>query len=181
MSRIAALDPQSTTGKTREILGAVEKMLGVTPNLFRVAAQSPSTLEGLVGLNGATAHGTLRAATREAIALTVAETNGCDYCLSAHSALGKGAGLSEEAIGQARDAASSDPKVSAILKFARSVVTLHGRVSDQELASARSAGVTDAEILETVANVVLNIFTNYVNLVSETEIDFPVVRGRAAR
>jgi uncharacterized peroxidase-related enzyme len=180
MSRIAALDPSTTHGKTHEILAAVHQMLGATPNLFRVAAQSPATLEGLVGLNGAVAHGSLRAATREAIALSVAETNGCDYCLSAHSALGRGAGLSDDAIERARDAVSADPKVTAILRFARAVVTQHGRVSDADLAAVRSAGVSDAEVLEIVANVVLNVFTNYLNLVADTEIDFPAVR-KAAR
>jgi uncharacterized peroxidase-related enzyme len=178
MSRIAAVDPAQTQGKTHEILGAVNKMLGVTPNLFRVAAQSPSALEGLVGLNGATAKGTLRAGVREAIALAVAEANGCDYCLSAHSVLGKGAGLSDADIERARDAASSDPKTASILRFARAVVAERGRVSEDELATLRSAGVTDGETLEIVANVVLNIFTNYINLVAQTEIDFPVVRSK---
>lgn len=179
MSRIAALEPSTTQGKTHELLTAVGKMLGVTPNLFRVAAQSPSTLDGLVALSGAAARGSLRASTREAIALTVAETNGCDYCLSAHSLLGKGAGLSDDALDQARDATSADPKVGAILRFARAVVTQRGRVSDADLVTVRQAGVTDAEILETVTNVVLNIFTNYINLVADTEIDFPLVRTAA--
>src|SRR5687768_7540177 len=97
-SRIAAVNPAETQGKTRELLGAVEKMLGATPNLFRVAAQAPSVLESMVGLFGATSKGTLDARTREAIALAVAEANGCDYCLSAHTVLGKGAGLSEAEI-----------------------------------------------------------------------------------
>ena len=178
MSRIAAVDPAQTNGKTREILGAVNTMLGVTPNLFRVAAQAPSVLEGLVGLSGATAKGTLGPKTREAIALTVAEANGCDYCLSAHSVLGKGAGLDEQAIDRARDASASDPKTAAILRFARAVVAERGRVPESELASLRSAGVNDAEALEIVANVVLNVFTNYINLVAGTEIDFPVVRAK---
>lgn len=179
MSRIAALDPARTQGKTREILGAVDKMLGVTPNLFRVAAQAPSVLEGLVGLSGATSKGALGGGVREAIALAVAEANGCDYCLSAHSVLGKGAGLTEADIDRARDAASTDPKTGAILRFARAVVAERGRVSESELSTLRGAGVTDGEALEIVANVVLNIFTNYINLVADTEIDFPVVRTKA--
>ena len=180
MSRIAAIDPAQTQGKTREILGAVHKMLGVTPNLFRTVAQSPAALEGLVSLSGATAKGTLGAGVREAIALTVAEANGCDYCLSAHSVLGKGAGLGDGDIDRARDAAASDPRTAAILRFARAVVAERGRIGDGELATLHRAGVSDGEALEVVANVVLNIFTNYVNLVADTEIDFPVVRAKLA-
>ena len=102
MARFTALDPTQTSGKIREILGQIEKLLGVTPNLFRVAAQSPSCLEGLFALTGATSKGTLSAQTREAIALTVAESNGCDYCLSAHAVLGKGAGCLTRFIPQFR-------------------------------------------------------------------------------
>lgn len=180
MSRIAALDPSSAQGKTRENLAGVNKMLGATPNLFRVAANAPSVLEGLVAMFGATSQGALKGAVREAIALTVAEANGCDYCLAAHTVLGKGAGLSEESIDRARDASSSDAKTQAILRFARSVVLARGAVSEDDHAQLRAAGVTDAETLEIVQVVVLNIFTNYINLVAQTDIDFPQVR-RAKR
>lgn len=178
MSRIAAVDPAQTQGKTHEILGAVNKMLGVTPNLFRVAAQGPAALEGLVGLIGATSKGALSARMREAIALTVAEANGCDYCLSAHTVLGKGAGLSDGDIERARDASAVDAKTAAILRFARAMVASRGRVGDSELAALARAGVTDGETVEIVANVALNVFTNYLNLVADTEIDFPVVRAK---
>ncbi len=178
MSRIAALDPATAQGKTRDTLAAVDKMLGATPNLFRVAAQAPSVLEGLVGLTVATAHGTLRPGVRGAIALTVAEANGCDYCLSAHTLLGQRAGLSPEAMEQARDGSSTDAKTAAILRFARSVVEKRGRVGDTALPALAEAGVSHAEALEVIANVVVNIFTNYINLVAQTDIDFPVVTAR---
>ncbi len=181
MSRIAAKDPAQTEGKTKDTLAAVHKMLGLTPNLFRVAANAPSVLEALVGLNGSVAHGTLKAQVRESIALAVAETNGCDYCLSAHSALGAGAGLSDADISEARAAGSSTPKTAAILRFARTLVLERGRVGEGGLAALRQAGVSDAEVLEVVANVILNVFTNYINLVADTDIDFPVVRARSAR
>jgi uncharacterized peroxidase-related enzyme len=177
MSRIAAIDPNQAQGKTAELLGAVKKMLGATPNLFRTAAQAPSALESLVALFGATAHGTLGPRIRESIALAVAELNGCDYCLSAHSALGKGAGLSREDMERARAASSHDKKTDAILQLARVVVLSRGRVSDELLDSVRRVGVSDVEIVETITNVVLNIFTNYLNIVADTDIDFPVVRA----
>jgi uncharacterized peroxidase-related enzyme len=178
MSRIAALEPVTTTGKTAETLAAVGKMLGVTPNLFRVAANSQVVLEGLVGLNGTLARGALGGKVREAIALTVAQANGCDYCLSAHTALGKGAGLQPADIDRARDATSSDPKTNALLGFARRIVMERGQASDAALAGVRQAGATDGEILEVIGLVVLNIFTNYINIVADTDIDFPVVRSK---
>jgi uncharacterized peroxidase-related enzyme len=181
MSRIAAIDPAQTEGKTRDTLAAVNKMLGITPNLFRVAAQAPALLEGLVGLNGAMMRGSLKPGVRESIALAVAETNGCDYCLSAHCVLGKGAGLSEGDIGQARSANAADAKTAAMLRFAKTVVLEHGRVGDAGLAGLRQAGVTDSEALEVIGNVVLNILTNYINIVADTDIDFPVVRAASVR
>ena len=181
MSRIAAIDPSQAQGKTRQTLDAVNKMLGATPNLFRVAAQAPSVLEGLVGLIGTAAQGSLKGSVREAIALAVAEANGCDYCLSAHTVLGKGAGLSEAELSQARDASSPDAKTAAMLRFARAAVLERGRVGAAGLAALKQAGVSDAEALEVIANVVVNIFTNYINLVADTEIDFPVVRASTAR
>lgn len=102
MSRIPAIDPARADAKAQPLLDAVNKSLGVTPNLFRVAANSAAALEGLLDLNGALAKGRLDARTRETIALAVAEANGCDYCLSAHSVLGAGAGLSEADIAAAR-------------------------------------------------------------------------------
>lgn len=181
MSRITAIDPAQTEGKTRDILDAVNKQLGVTPNLFRVAARAPAALDGLVGLQAAVARGKLRNPVRAAMALTVAEANGCNYCLSAHTVLGKGAGLSEAEMIQARHAASSEPRTDALLKFARAVVTERGRVGEAALADVRRAGVSDGELLETIANVVVNIFTNYINIIADTEIDFPLVRAGDSR
>jgi uncharacterized peroxidase-related enzyme len=179
MSTIAAIDPTRTEGKTRENLDAVQKTLGATPNVFRVAAQSPVALEALVHLVTTTGHGTLRARDREAIALAVSEANGCDYCLSAHTALAKGAGLSEAAIDDARSARASEPRLAAILRFAREVARRRGRVDAEALPAVRAAGVSDSEVLEIVANVILHVFTNSINLVAQTDIDFPVVRAHA--
>lgn len=178
MPRIAALDPSQTTGKTHDLLDGVQKMLGATPNLFRTAAQSPAVLEAMVGFFGATSHTKLSARVREAIALVVAETNGCDYCLSAHAYLGKGAGLAEDDIDKARDATSADPRTASILRFARALVLQRGRVDDASVRELRAAGVGDSEVLEVVAIVVLNVFTNYVNLVADTAIDFPELKTR---
>jgi uncharacterized peroxidase-related enzyme len=180
MSRIQPVDPATAKGKAKELLDAVQKGLGLTPNLYRVVAQSPAALDGLLGLTGALAQGALGAKLREQIALGVAERNGCDYCLSAHSVLGKGAGLGDAEIAQARDSRAADPKTQAALRFAAGIVERRGQTTDTELATLRQAGYGDAEIVEIVSVTVLNILTNYLNHVAATEIDFPIVRTKVA-
>jgi uncharacterized peroxidase-related enzyme len=175
MSRIPAVDPSTATGTIKPMLDGVQKGLGVTPNLFRVAAQSASVLEALTSLFGATSKGALGARTREAIALTVSEIDACDYCLSAHSLLGKGTGLGEDDLGKARKATADDARLAATLAFAKAVTDKRGHVNDQDVVAVRRAGLSDAEVLEVVANVALTTFTNYLNEVAGTDIDFPVV------
>jgi uncharacterized peroxidase-related enzyme len=177
VSNLAALATAQATPEAQAVLSAVQSSLGVLPNLFRVAANSPAALNALVGLNGALAKGRLRAKVRESIALAVAQENGCDYCLSAHSALGKGAGLDEADIAAARTGTAADQRANAILTLAVEIVRQRGAVAPDAIAQARAAGVTDAEIVEIVAHVALNVFTNYLNIVAGTEIDFPVVRA----
>jgi uncharacterized peroxidase-related enzyme len=179
MSRIAAIDPAAAQGKTKELLDGVHKALGLTPNLYRVAGQSPAALDGLLSLTGALNHAKLGPKTREAVALAVGQANACDYCLSAHTLLGKGAGLAPDDIANARGGHAADPKTDAVLRFARSLVQNQGHVSDAELAGLRQVGLGEGEIVEAVALTVLNIFTNYLNHVAETDIDFPVVRAAA--
>jgi uncharacterized peroxidase-related enzyme len=181
MSRIPPVDPSVTAGKVQALLDSLQKSLGAVPNLYRVVAQSPSALEGVLGLTGALARGRLGARLREQIALTVAEVNACDYCLSAHTALGRGLRLSDAELDLARQARASDARDEAALRFAARVLERRGRVDDAELAEVRRAGFDDGQIVEIVANTVLNVFTNYLNQVAGTEIDFPVVRTSAPR
>lgn len=182
MSRIstpATID--AAPAASRPLLEAVKKQLGVAPNLFRLVANSPAALEGYVGLLGALGKGTLPAATHERIALGVAEFNGCDYCLSAHTYLGKNvAKLDEAEMAANRDARSGDAKADAALRFARTVLQKRGHVSDADVQHVKSAGYTDADIVEIVQHVALNVWTNYVNSVAQTAIDFPVVTARRA-
>jgi uncharacterized peroxidase-related enzyme len=171
---------EASPAAAQPLLEAVKKQLGSVPNLFRLVASSPAALEGYLGLNGALAKGTLDARTRERIALTVAELNGCDYCLSAHTYLGKHvAKLDDTELAANRDGASADVRASAALRFAGKVVRERGHVSDADVRAVKDAGYTDAEVLEIVLHVALNTLTNYVNEVAKTEIDFPVVTHRA--
>jgi uncharacterized peroxidase-related enzyme len=176
MNRIAQLDPVQATGKTKQLFEAVQTKLGVVPNLLRVLGVSPAALEGYLNLNEALAAGSLNARIREQIALVVAEGNMCTYCLSAHTYIGGKVGLTEKDIAEARHARAASEKTDAILKLARSLVVQRGELNDADLEQARAAGLTDADIVETVANVALNIFTNYVNHVARTVVDFPEVK-----
>lgn len=173
MARITPVDFQTAQGRTKELLDAVKSKLGIVPNLTRSMAVSPAVLEGYLGLSGSLGHGVLPAKVREQLALDVGEANHCDYCVSAHSAIGKRAGLSDEEIIANRRGTSHDPKTDVLLRFARTVVAKRGLVEDADLASVREAGYGDAEIAEVVAHVALNVFTNYFNNVAQTTIDFP--------
>ena len=173
MSRLTLIDPEQAEGKQKELLDNVQKRLGMTPNLVRVFANSPAVLQGYLGLNEALTKGALGAKVSEQIALAVAQTNGCEYCQAAHSAVGKMLGLNRDEILDARQGTSSDSRVDAALQFANSVVEKRGWVSDEDLENIRSAGYNDGEIAEITAHVVLNIFRNYFNHIAETPIDFP--------
>ena len=166
---------------SQPLLEAVKKQLGVVPNLFRLVANSPAALQGYLGLSGALAKGALPAATRERIALAVAEINGCDYCLSAHSYLGKNvAKLDEAEIAANRNGASNDPTADAAVRFAAKVARERGHVSEDDVRALKLAGYDDAQVIEIVLHVALNTWTNYINVVAETEIDFPKVAPRKA-
>ena len=172
---------EASPSAAQPLLHAVEKQLGVVPNLFRVVGNSPAALEGYLGLNGALGKGELEAATRERIALAVAEVNGCDYCLSAHTLLGKNlAKLSEAENAANRDGISTDSKADAAVRFAVKLVKARGHVSDADVQAVKKAGYNDAQVIEIVLHVALNTLTNYVNEVAKTEIDFPVVTAKAA-
>ena len=172
---------ETSPAASQPLLQAVKKQLGVVPNLFRLVGNSPAALEGYLGLNGALAKGALEAPTRERIALAVAEINGCNYCLSAHSYLGKNlAKLSDAEMAANRHGHSADMKADAAVGFAVKLVNARGHVSDADIKAVKDAGYNDAQLIEIVLHVALNTLTNYVNEVAKTEIDFPVVTANAA-
>lgn len=179
MPRLKAIETTEADPRTKELLEGVQKKLGMTPNVMKTMANSPAVLEAYLGFSGALGKGTLPAKLREQIALTVGELNRCEYCLSAHSAVGKMVGLSDEEIADSRRGVSPDRKTEAVLQFASKVVTERGWVSDDDVAALRAAGTTDAELAEIVAAVALNTFSNYFNHVAAPEVDFPEVDAPA--
>lgn len=175
MSRIAPLDPRNAPAPAKALLDAVQAQLGVTPNFIRVLAQSPKALEGFLGLYGAAGGFALDKATQERIALAVAEGNGCQYCVSAHTAIGRHAGLTNDEMALNRRGSSGEARAAAVVAFAKALNDNLGEVTTAEFDAARNAGLTDGEIVEIIAVVALNIFTNVLGKATRVEIDFPKV------
>jgi uncharacterized peroxidase-related enzyme len=181
MSRISTLEPVEAPQPITALYEAVKKKLGLVPNMVKTLGHSASALQAYLNLSGAVAGGKLPAATREKIALLVAEQNQCDYCLSAHTAIGGIMKIPADEVEAARRGESADRKEQALLVLANHILATHGDVSERTYASVVAEGVTPEEAAEVVANVALNVFTNYFNRFAQTQIDFPVVKshGRA--
>ena len=175
MPRINPVDPNQAAGTTKNLLDAVEKSMGRVPNVLRTLAQSPASLGAYLGFSQALSGSSLSAQLREQISLAVSSANSCQYCASAHTAIGKMTGLDAEELAQNLQGCANDPKVEAALQFAQSVILKCGWVDDDELRQLRDAGYTEGELVEIIATIALTIFTNYFNHIAETEIDFPVV------
>ena len=179
MQRINSVDYDSSDAQTQEILTAVKSKMGMVPNLISALSQSTAAVNSYLAFSQNLSEGVLPARLREQIALAVGEANSCGYCVSAHSMIAKGAGLSTDEVAAARGADASDEKERAALQFVQAMVRERGRVSDSDFENLRNAGFGDTEIVEIVAHVALNTFTNYFNHVANTEIDFPLAPALA--
>jgi uncharacterized peroxidase-related enzyme len=181
MARVQVIDPKTATGAAKALLDAVQAQLGITPNFIRVLANSPKALEGFLGLYGALGGFSLDKSTQERIALAVAESNACQYCVSAHTAIGRGAGLTNEEMALNRQGRSAaDAKAAGAVAFAKALNDNKGEVTGAEVEAARAAGPTDGEIVEVITVVALNVFTNILGKATRVEIDFPKVELMAA-
>ena len=175
MTYIAPLALADADTATAATLNAVKAKIGMIPNLYAVAAKAPAALNTLLQVNAAVGAGKLSAKEREIVALATSQANGCQYCVSAHTLLGKMAGLNPEQIQHARAGAGNDRRSHAIAALAGALVDKRGHVDTQTLDGFKADGLSEADILEVVANVVATTLTNYVNNVARTAIDFPVV------
>lgn len=180
MSRVQLIDSSNTTPNRQALLEQVHKAFGATPNMFKAVANSPAALKSMWGSFGALGSGVLGAKLGEQIAVAIADKNRCEYCLAAHTVLGKGAGATPEEMSAAQAGQSADPKTAAALTFALKVVNNRAQVNNEDVAQLRSAGFEDEHIVEILAHVALNIFTNYVNVAFDVPVDFPKVALNAA-
>ena len=180
MPTLKAVDPKTADGKTRMAIEATQKAFGLVPNIARMMANSPAVVQGWLDFNAALNEAAIPVKLRELIAVAVAEANRCEYCLSAHTAIGKMVGLDDNELLTARQFKSHDPKIDAALQFAHEIVVRRGELEAADVEKVRQAGYSDGEIVEIVAVVSLTIFTNYFNHVAGTEVDFPAVPALAA-
>ncbi|GAB3396891.1 peroxidase-related enzyme [Schumannella luteola] len=179
MTHVALVERETATGTVKEQLDQINAAFGAVPAMFRAVANSPAALTSMWGSFGAFGGGKLGAAIGEQLAVAVADRNRCEYCLAAHTALGRKAGVSREALASAQAGQSDDPKIAALLTFALKLVDDHGQIQASDVDAVRAAGWSDEEIVETIGQVALNIFTNYVNVALGTPVDFPSIPFRS--
>lgn len=175
MSRIATINNTNADFEQKAMLDGIRLKLGMVPNFLRILANSPAALRAFLGLHSVANEGSIDAQTRQRIALAMAQANSCDYCISAHTAIGRKSGLSGDEIAAARAGTSEDAQAETAVKFALSLLEKRGAVSAAELDEVRAAGYSDADIVEIITHVGMNFLTNILNKASGTEIDFPKV------
>ena len=175
MNKINPITLETASEVSQIVLEMVNKKLGRVPNMYKVMANSPAVLDAYVKMNTALSVGAIGNKMAEMIALATAEHNECSYCLSAHSYLGNKLGLTEQQMHEAKTFQSENVKTEAGLQFAKKLLKNPNTISADDLAPLKEQSYTDGEILEIIANVIRNVFTNYVNIVSNTEVDWPVI------
>jgi uncharacterized peroxidase-related enzyme len=175
MSRINVVNHATANAEQKDLLDAIQTQLGMVPNFLKVFANSPVALRAFLGLHGVANDGSLDPQTRERIALALAQQNTCEYCLSAHTAIGAKAGLNRAEIQANREGSSQDAKAAVAVKLAKSLAEHKGEISTAEILEARNAGYSDADIVEIITHVGMNILTNILGKASRVEIDFPKV------
>jgi len=180
MSRVPLIDRNDTTPDRQALLNSIHAAFGTVPHMFRAVANSPAALKSMWSVFGALGAGVVSPRLSEQIAVAVADRNACGYCLAAHSALGRKAGLTADELRHAQAGESSDPQTQTALRFALKLVNDRGQVGEADIEAMRAAGFNDEEIVEVVAHVALNLFTNYVNVAFATPLDFPAVPLRRA-
>lgn len=181
VARVPLVDRTAATGSVRTVLDQIHGAFGATPNMFRAVANSPAALQSMWAAFGALGGGVIGVALGEQIAVAVANRNACDYCLAAHTALGRKAGVSGDDLAAAQSGESADPRTAAVLRFALKLVNERGQVDATDVQALRDQGWSDEHIVEIVAHVALNLFTNYVNVALAVPVDFPGVKLRPAR
>lgn len=180
MSHVNLIEPTQASADRAAVLAQIQQAFGTVPNMFRAVANSPAALRSLWGFFGALGGGTLPAKLGEQIAVAVADRNQCTYCLAAHTALGRKAGATAEEMAAAQAGRATDDKTAEALRFALKLVELRGQVDADDVRRLRAVGFTDEGVVEIVAHVALNLFTNYVNVALDVPLDFPKVALRRA-
>jgi uncharacterized peroxidase-related enzyme len=173
MAHLGLKDSSDASPDTRAVLQKAQSQLGKMPNMVRAMANSPVVAEIYLLIAETLAKGRLTPQMRELLALAAAGTNDCDYCIRAHAAKGRKAGLEPEQMTMATACESHDPKTATALNFAREILESRGAKPTMGIVALKEAGWLEEEIAEIIAVVTLNIFPNYFNKLVGTEVDFP--------
>jgi len=174
MSRIN-LQNQTVPTASQPLLAQIHQAFGATPNMFKAVANSPAALQSMWAAFGALGKGTLGSKLGEQIAVAIANRNRCEYCLAAHTVLGQQAGATATEMASAQAGQSDGARTAAALRFALKVVEQRAQLDDADVAALRSVGFGDEQIVEILAHVALNLFTNYINVALDVPVDFPKV------
>ncbi len=174
MSRVN-LQSQTAPAASQPLLAQIQQAFGATPNMFKAVANSPAALQSMWAAFGALGAGTLGTRLGEQIAVAIANRNRCEYCLAAHTALGRKAGASAAEMSAAQAGASDDAHTAAALTFVLKVVEQRAQIDEADVAALRAAGFDDGQVVEILAHVALNLFTNYINVALDVPVDFPKV------
>lgn len=177
MTRLHVVTPQQSDGRVKELFAGIQASVGMIPNIYQGVANSPAALEGLLHLGKVLGTGQLSGAEIEAVKLVVSQAYGCNYCLAAHTLLGKKHGLTEGETIAVRRGTIEQPKLGALVKFVNAVFRPEGRASDDDVRALRAAGYNDAQITEVVLVIAQTVFTNLFNRVHQTPVDFPPAPG----
>ena len=177
MSRLASITENEAAGKAAQLFSAIKGSMGKVPNAYlTIGGNSPEVLGQMLQLNATLHKGSLSARELEAINLAISEESGCDYCLAAHTLMAKKAGYSDEQAKELREARfSEDARINALVQFVQYVVSSRGTVPAEHVEAFRQAGFTDRQVVETLGAVSAILFTNMVNRVNDTVVDFPKV------
>jgi uncharacterized peroxidase-related enzyme len=176
MTRVTLVDPSTARAEVATQLQQIKGAFGVVPNMFKAGANSPAALNSMWGAFGALGGGRLGAKLGEQIAVAIADRNNCNYCLAAHTQLGRRAGATPEEMSEAQAGKSTDPRTAAALTFALKVVERRADLNETDVDALRAVGFDDEEIVEIVAHIALNLFTNYINVALDVPVDFPGVK-----
>lgn len=173
MQRLNSVQPENAEALAKELLDTVQQAFGTIPNAAKVMANSPAVLQSFLGFSTAMGEARIGEKLHNQIKLNTSENNECEYCTSILSAVAPTAGLSAAEVLVGRTGQAEDTRIKAALTFANDVLETRGKVTDDQLASVKSAGFDDGQIVEVIASVVLGCFTNFLNNVADTQLDVP--------
>lgn len=165
---------ESASEESKAIFSNIEKGVGFLPNLFAYIGHSSNALGSYLTLQQAQSKSVFSKKEQEAVFLAVSEENGCVYCQSAHTAIGKMNGFSEEEIIQLRDGSHPDKKLNILTNLAKEIQQTHGKPSERLLNDFFSLGYEEKALVDLVLLIADKVFANYIHNITKVKVDFPL-------